>query len=482
MTEMVRVVNFIDGRKWDPKSNNYDPIYAPATGEQLGELGLSGADEVAAAYQAAKKAQPEWAGLSISERNTMLKKWAQAVREHVDEISLIDARDNGSPRRTMRAGATKGAAYIDFYAGIAHEVKGDTFPATPNNLHYTRREPYGVAGIIIPFNHPTLFALNKTAPALVTGNTVILKPSEQTPISALRVAELSQEFLPPGVFNVVQGHAEVGKAIVGHPDIWRIQFTGGVPTGLKVLEGAAQSGRVKNVTLELGGKNPLIIFPDVDIEVAASAAIKGMNFMRNQGQSCGSTSRLFVHKDIAQAVKDAVIEQARNIKLGLPELDDTQMGSLVSREHQARVLDYIEHGKQDGARLCTGGDAPDGELANGAYVVPTVFDQVEPSMKIAQEEIFGPVLSIIEWDDEDTMIEMVNRVDYGLSAAIYTNDVSAAIRASHRVEVGYVWVNGVETRWVGAPFGGYKNSGSGSEHSIEEVLSYTRLKTVNILV
>jgi acyl-CoA reductase-like NAD-dependent aldehyde dehydrogenase len=478
----MQIGNYIGGRTLYPKSGILDKDYAPATGELLAEVGVSDAEDVQAAYEAARAAQPGWASMGIDERGKRLRAWADAVRKEVDALSLLDARDSGSPRRTMRVGVQKGTAYVDYFCGIAHEIKGETLPITPDNLHYTRREPYGVVGVIIPFNHPALFALSKTSPALVAGNTVILKPSELTPLVASRIAEISKDYLPPGVFNVVHGKAEVGRAIVGHPDIWRIQFTGGVETGLAVLKGAAESGRVKQVTLELGGKNPLIVFPDVDIETTAKAAILGMNFTRNQGQSCGSTSRLFVHKQIAKELTEAIIEGARKIQVGLPEDEQTEMGSLASHEHQRRVLDYIASGVNGGARLCLGGGAPDGEFAKGAYVEPTVFDQVHPDMKIAMEEIFGPVLSIIAWDDEDAMMQAVNQVQYGLAAAIYTNDLSTAIRCANRVQAGYVWVNGIETRWIGAPFGGYKNSGLGSEHSLEELLSYTRIKMVNILV
>jgi acyl-CoA reductase-like NAD-dependent aldehyde dehydrogenase len=478
----VRIRNFVDGQLQDPASGRFIPNYAPATGGRLGEAPLSDAADVENAYQAANAAQPRWASLSIAERSQMLRGWAKVIRQHVDELSLIDARDNGSPRRTMRAGVLKGAAYLDYFCGLAHEIKGETFPATPANLHYTKRQPYGVVGIIIPFNHPAMFAVSKVAPALAAGNTVVLKPAEQTPWSAMRIAELSQDHLPPGVLNVVQGAADTGRAIVGHPDIWRVHFTGGIDTGLAVLSESAQSSRIKRVTLELGGKNPLIVCPDVEPQAAVEAAIVGINFTRNQGQSCGSTSRVFVHETLADEVTEAVVERARDIKLGLPERDDTQMGSLVSREHQQSVLSYISWGVEEGARLCLGGRPPDGELAAGAYVEPTIFDRVDPDMRIAEEEIFGPVLSMIVWNNDDAMVQAVNHVPYGLTTSIYTNDISTALRLADRVQAGYVWVNGVETRWMGIPFGGFKNSGLGSEHSLEELLSYTQTKTVNVVV
>ena len=479
---MSQVKNFINGKVQEPHSKAYKPILAPATGDILGEAAISDSDDVEQAYKAAHQAQPAWSALGVSERAQLLKYWSKNLRENVDELSLMDAKDSGTPRRTMRAGVLKGADVVDFFCGLGPELKGETFPVTPSGLHFTRREPYGVVGSIIPFNHPSLFALSKTAAALVAGNTVVLKPAEQTPMTADLIARLSEGHLPPGVFNVVQGEAAAGDALVRHPNIWRLQFTGGVKTGLSVLRASAESGRAKHVGLEMGGKNPLIAFPDADLETVADAVVTGMNFTRNQGQSCGSTSRLFVHKDVVRDMTEAVVDRVKRIKLGLPEEEQTEMGSLVSSAHQERVLGFIGIGKEEGARICCGGGPPEGSLSSGAYVLPTVLDKVDPSMKIAQEEIFGPVLSIISWEEEDSMFEAVNGVLYGLTAAIYSNDINTALRAAAKVESGYVWVNGVEMRWIGVPFGGYKNSGIGTEYSLEELFSYTRSKTVNVIV
>ena len=479
---MSQVKNFINGKVQEPHSKAYKPILAPATGDILGEAAISDSDDVEQAYKAAHQAQPAWSALGVSERAQLLKYWSKNLRENVDELSLMDAKDSGTPRRTMRAGVLKGADVVDFFCGLGPELKGETFPVTPSGLHFTRREPYGVVGSIIPFNHPSLFALSKTAAALVAGNTVVLKPAEQTPMTADLIARLSEGHLPPGVFNVVQGEAAAGDALVRHPNIWRLQFTGGVKTGLSVLRASAESGRAKHVGLEMGGKNPLIAFPDANLETVADAVVTGMNFTRNQGQSCGSTSRLFVHKDVVRDMTEAVVDRVKRIKLGLPEEEQTEMGSLVSSAHQERVLGFIGIGKEEGARICCGGGPPEGSLSSGAYVLPTVLDKVDPSMKIAQEEIFGPVLSIISWEEEDSMFEAVNGVLYGLTAAIYSNDINTALRAAAKVESGYVWVNGVEMRWIGVPFGGYKNSGIGTEYSLEELFSYTRSKTVNVIV
>lgn len=476
------VRNLIGGTLTDAKSGRTRPVYAPASGQELGAVVVSAAEDVAAAYAAATSAAPAWRSLGVAGRQAALLAWAAEIRARLDEVARVDAIDSGTPIRTMRAGATKGLEYIEYYANLASELHGETIPATPHGLHYTVREPFGVVAVIIPFNHPAYFAMSKTAPALAAGNTVVLKPAEQTPLSAGIIAEAAQKALPPGVFNVVQGDAAVGQALVSQPGVHRIHFTGGVKTGLAVQAGAAASGWIKHVTLELGGKNPLIVFPDADPQKAAHAAVVGMNFTRNQGQSCGSTSRLFVHRSIADEVVKRACELAAEIRLGMPEREDTQMGSLVSREHQQRVLGYVERGRAEGARLRLGGHAGDGEFAAGAFVVPTIFDQVRPDMTIAREEIFGPVLSVLEWTDEDEMFRLVNDTEYGLTAAIYTNDVSTAIRAAARVESGYVWINGVETRWRGVPFGGYKNSGIGAEHSFAELESYTRTKAVNVVM
>lgn len=480
--ESESATNFVAGRRRPAASGGTRPNTAPASADSLGTVVASTEADVEAAYAAASDAAQAWAAMGADERRQRLLGWAETVRRRLEDIALVDALDSGTPRRTMRAGVRKGIDYTEYFAGLGLELKGETIPATPQNLHYTVREPYGPVGIVIPFNHPAYFAMSKTAPALMAGNTVVLKPADQTPLSATLIAEASAETLPPGVLNVIQGDAAVGRALVYHPGIGRLHFTGGVRTGLAVQAGAAQSGRVKHVSLELGGKNPMIVFPDANVEEAAVAAVTGMNFTRNQGQSCGSTSRLFVHRVVAREVTERVCELVAKIRLGMPEHDDTEMGSLVSAEHQRRVLGLIQQGVAEGANLLAGGDSGSGTLASGAFVQPTVFDGVEPAMSIAQEEVFGPVLSIIPWESEEEMLRAVNDSEYGLTAAIYTRDIGTALRTAAKVECGYVWINGVETRWKGTPFGGYKNSGLGSEHSIEEMDSYTRKKTVNVLL
>jgi acyl-CoA reductase-like NAD-dependent aldehyde dehydrogenase len=474
--------NIIGGRRREAVGGLSRDNLEPATGAVLSRVVVSREKDVDDACADGLSAAEWWGGLEVSERQTRLEAWAEALRREADSLAVMDARDSGTPYRTMLTGVRKGADYADYFAALARDVKGETIPATKANLHYTIRQPYGLTALILPFNHPAYFAISKTAPSLAAGNTVVVKPAEQTPMSTERIAQLAAETLGDGVYNVVQGDAETGQALVEHPDVWRLHFTGSVATALAIQAGAAASGQIKRISLELGGKNPMVVYPDVDPEVAARDAVAGMNFTRNQGQSCGSTSRLFLHRSLYDVVTRLLVEELDAIALGRPEDPDTQMGSLVSKVQQKKVLDYVRTGLEEGARLRAGGTPPEGGFAAGAYVRPTLLDEVSPSMRVAREEIFGPVLSVIPWEDEDAMFTAVNESSYGLAAAIYARDVSTAIRASHRVQAGYVWVNGVETRWPAVPFGGWKNSGLGTEHSLEELLSYSQLKAVNVLL
>ncbi|WP_243697313.1 aldehyde dehydrogenase family protein [Aeromicrobium phragmitis] len=454
---------------------------APATGAELAIVAESGPEDVDAAVESALKAQRVWAAMSVLDRKAGMLAWARNLRECVDELVAIDAADSGTPMHDMRKGVINGITHLEHFAGLGFELVGQTVPATPGNLHYTVREPYGIVGILTPFNGPSFFPIKLSAPALAAGNAVILKPSEQTPLGATIIANAAIGALPDGLVNVVQGGPAVGEAIVKHPRVERLHLTGGVPTGLAIQKAAADSGYVKEISLELGGKNPLIVFPDVDVETAARAAIKGMNFT-HQGQSCGSTSRLFVHRSLADAVTERVTQLVSQINVSLPDDPDAEMGSLVSERHKARVLSMIAMAKEEGATLLTGGGEGDGPLADGAYVMPTVFGGVRPDMRIAQEEVFGPVLSIIVWDDETEMLEAVNSVDYGLTASIFTNDLTKALTTAGKVESGYVWINEVVHRWLGVPFGGYKNSGAGVEHAKETMLEYTREKSISVVL
>ncbi len=468
------------GGKWvDSRSGSRMTSINPAYDEAICTVPAGNAEDIQLAVDAGKAAFPAWSKMHVDDRAKHCLQFANAVRGMARELGMLDAIDSGNAFLAMIEDAKKGASFHDFFAGLGMEIKGQTIPTAGGGLDYTRPQPFGVIGQIIPFNHPILFAAGKLAAALVAGNTVILKPADQTPLSALWMGKLVQECFPPGVVNIVTGDGPTcGSALVAHKEVRRIAFTGSVETGRAITRNAG----IKSLSLELGGKNPLIIYPDVDIDKAAAAAVLGMNFSISQGQSCGSTSRVFVHSEIRAKFTEAVLEHVAKIRIGLPEQETTQMGSMITRRQYDRVMGYIDAGKGEGARLLYGGThAPGDALQRGYFIDITIFDNVKHGMKIEREEIFGPVMSILSWDDEVSMLEDVNDTDYGLCANIWTNDISTALRMADAVEAGYVWINspGIK-RFKGAPFGGFKDSGVGSEHSIEELMSYTRTKNVNI--
>src|SRR4029077_8916601 len=350
---------------------------------------------------------------------------------------------------------------LDYYAGFATEIKGETIPASAKNLHFTIREPYGVVGRIIPFNHPIKFAANALAAPLIAGNCVVLKPPETSPLSATMLGEICREVMPAGVVNIVPGLGlPAGDAIARHPDVKRIAFTGSVPTG-RAIQRAAAEGGIKHVTLELGGKTPLIAFPDMDPDIVAKIAVAGMNFAW-QGQSCGSTSRLLLHESLYDGVLKRVGGRGAALKLWDPLDDKSQMGPINSKRHYERVVSMVESGKSEGARLMTGGKRPSGsDFSRGYWLEPTVFADVNPNMRIAKEEIFGPVMSVFSWKDEKEALALANSTQYGLTASIFTNDLKTAFRVARAVKSGYVWINGASGHFYGTPFGGFKNSGLG---------------------
>jgi betaine-aldehyde dehydrogenase len=469
----------IGGRFVAARSGRTMPSINPAYDEVLAQVPAADGDDVAAAVAAGQAAFPAWSRLHVDDRVKYCKQFAGAVRAKAREFGMLDAIDSGNPFLPMIDDARKGAGLHDFFGGLGMQIKGQTIPTPGGGLDYTRPQPFGVVGRIIPYNHAISFAAGKIAPALVAGNTVVLKPADQTPLSALWMGKLVQECFPPGVVNVLSGDGPTcGGALVAHKQVRRIAFTGSVATGLAITRTAG----IKSLSLELGGKNPLIVFPDVDIEKAAAAAVAGMNFSVSQGQSCGSNSRVFVHKAVRARFTEAVLARAARIVVGLPELETTQMGPVITRQHYDRVRHYIEIGQREGARLLCGGQHSAGDtLRDGFFIDVTIFDDVRHGMTIARDEIFGPVMAIMEWDDEATMLQQVNDSDYGLCANIWTNDIGTAMRLADAIEAGYVWINGHGgKRFKGAPFGGFKDSGIGREHSIDELMSYTQIKNVNI--
>jgi betaine-aldehyde dehydrogenase len=466
------------GGAWhEPKNGRFVDTVSPGNGLSLGKVADAGAGDVDAAVASAKAAFKEWRRMLPLERAKILRQIAEILRDNANELAMIDAADCGDPVREMVSDAMIAAAQMEFFAGFVTEMKGSSIPMGPDVVNFSVREPLGVVGRIIPFNHPFMFCAGKSAAPLAAGNTVVVKPPEQAPLSSLRLAELIGGLLPAGVFNVVPGGREAGQRLASHPDVAMIALIGSVPTGRAVMKAASDT--VKRTMLELGGKNALIAFPDADPDEVAHAVIGGMNFTWC-GQSCGSTSRAFIHEKIYDAVVARVKEKITYFKPGIPTDPATTMGAIVSKTQFDRVMSYIESAKSEGAKLIAGGGPPsDPALAKGLFIEPTVF-AVTGKNRIAREEIFGPVLGVFKWRDEAQMLAEVNQVEYGLTASIWTNDLNVAHRTAMAVEAGYIWINEFGKHFLGAPFGGFKASGLGREECFEEMLSFTQEKNIHV--
>jgi len=480
LSELFSKQMLIGGRLVESVTGQTLDVINPANEQLVGRVPSGAADDVDRAVQAAAGAQPDWMATDITERAALLRSLAHVLEERQAELTRVEVIDTGNTITKMRGDVAKAVAQIEYFAGIGLELKGETVPSTARHLHLTIREPFGVVGRIVPFNHPLMFAAARMAAPLMAGNTIVIKPAEQSPISSCILGEICADVLPPGVVNIVTGHGETaGDALVRHPAVKRIGFTGSVATGLAIQRAAAETA-VKTITLELGGKNPCIVFPDTGVDVAVDAAISGMNFAW-QGQSCGSTSRLFVHESQYAAVTAELKKRVEALRVGDPLDESSDMGPINSAAHYEKVLSAVAAGQEDGATLLTGGDRPAGEYFHrGYWIRPTVFVDVKPGMRIFHEEIFGPVLSVVKWSDEEELIGMVNATEYGLTAALWTKDVARALRLSRRIRAGYIWINGVSSHYLGLPFGGVDNSGIGREEGIEELFSYTQAKALTI--
>lgn len=452
----------------------------PSTGEVLAHVAEGETEDIKRAVAAARQAfeSGPWPKMTPSQRGRLLWKLADLIEAHTDELAQLETLDNGKPIKYSRAADIPLTAdHFRYFAGWATKLEGETIPVSiPNMFTYTLREPLGVVGQIIPWNFPIQMAAWKLAPALACGNTVILKPAEQTPLTALRLGELICEAgFPAGVVNIVPGFGETaGAALAGHPDVDKIAFTGSTEVGKKILQ--ASVGNLKRVTLELGGKSPNIIFPDADLKFAVRGAMNAIFF--NQGQVCTAGSRLFVHRSVYDQVLSGLTEVAQKMKLG-PGLDpNTDMGPLVSQEQLERVTGYIELGKSEGAVTTTGGKRAGNELGNGYFVEPTVFDHVQDEMTIAREEIFGPVVAAMPFEDIEEVAARANKSIYGLAAGVWTSDVKKAHKMAALLKSGVVWVNTYNQFDAAAPFGGYKQSGYGREMGHAVLEAYTQTKTV----
>ena len=453
--------NFIDGQ-WVPSASGETfPVYDPSTEEVIAQVASSNSADIEKAVKAARAAfdSGPWPTTTAQDRGRMLFKLADKVRQNTAQLAELECRNTGKPIVEAEFDIADVATCFEYYGGLANKVTGNVNPVPANALSFTLREPIGVAGQIIPWNYPLLMAAWKLAPAIAAGCTCILKPAEQTPLTALEFTSwLEQAGLPPGVVNIVNGFGETaGAAIVAHPNVDKIAFTGSAAVGKIIVKSAADT--LKRVTLELGGKSPNIFFPDADWEAAVDGALFGVFI--NQGEVCSAGSRILVQKKIYPKFVEAMTEKAKRIKLGAPLERDTKMGPLVSKEQYDRVSSYLDVGKNE-AKVAIGGGRPK-QFGKGYYVEPTIFYDVANSARIAREEIFGPVASVIPFDGESEAIRIANDTPYGLAAAVWTRDIYKAFRVVKSLRAGIIWVNHMQPTYVEAPWGGYKQSGFGRE-------------------
>jgi len=451
----------------------------PATGEVLAQISIDGAAEVNAAVARARAAQAKWAATPGAERGRILRRAAEILRTRNDELALLETRDTGKPiQETRVVDVESGAQCLEYFASLAASLAGEHIDLGPQAFGYTRREPLGVVAGIGAWNYPLQIACWKSAPALACGNAMIFKPAELTPLSAVKLLEVfSAAGLPPGVFQIVQGAAATGRLLARHPGIRKVSLTGEVGTGKAVMADAA--GSLKYVTLELGGKSPLIVFDDAKLENAVAGALIG-NFY-SAGEVCSNGTRVFVQRGIKQAFMQQLQARTAKLVIGDPLDPRTQIGALISQPHMQRVLAYIARGRAEGARLVVGGERVTvGDLANGNFVAPAIFDDCHDDMTIVREEIFGPVLSVLEFDDEEEVIRRANDTEFGLAAAVFTNDLTRAHRIIARLQAGTCWINHYNVTPIELPFGGVKMSGLGRENGRAAIEHYTQLKSVYV--
>lgn len=476
---MPRERTLFYGGGWHEPENqgSYADTYNPATGKVIARVAQASAKDTEAAIKAAHAAFPAWRDTHPEQRAALLRKAAAILRANARELAMIDSGNTGNPVAEMTPDVMTAAHALDYFAGLIPMLKGETVPQDSDGFHYTLREPLGVVARIVAYNHPVMFAAQKFAAPLAAGNCVIMKPAEQAPLSALRLAELLGDVFPPGVLSFVSGGLECGKTLSTHPLVKMITLIGSVPTGKAICKSASET--LKPVVLELGGKNALVAYPDADVDEVVDGVARGMNFMW-AGQSCGSTSRVFLHESLHDKVLAKVAEQVtKSYVVGDPTDTSTSMGPLISQGALDRVMGFVKDAKAEGGRLIIGGQQPPSMPQGGFFYEPTIFADLKPHMRLAREEVFGPIMGVFKWSDEEDMWRIVNDTNYGLTASVYTNNLSIAQKAVRRFEVGYVWVNNVAKHYVNMPFGGQKNSGLGREECFDEMIAFTQLKAVN---
>jgi acyl-CoA reductase-like NAD-dependent aldehyde dehydrogenase len=476
--QVVRMI--IGGQQVDAAEGRTFDVVNPADGMVFAKVPLGGKADVDRAVEAARTAFEDpkgWAAWPATRRGRTLAKFAGLIRQHSQELAELETHNVGKPI-TSSTGEIVGASFVfDYYAGAANKVFGETIPVSKPGLDFTLREPIGVVGLIVPWNFPLLMASWKVAPALAAGNTAILKPASLSPLTALRVAELALEAgIPAGVFNVVTGPGgTVGASIAGHPGIGKVAFTGETTTGQEIMRLA--SNNVKKISLELGGKSPNVVFADADLERFARES--PYSVFDNCGQDCCARSRILVERSVHEKVLELFADATRNVKVGDPMDKATEVGPMVSTKQRERVLDYIEIGRSEGGTIVVGGGIPDDPaFASGAFIQPTVFDGVAPDSRLAREEVFGPVVAVIPFDDEADALRLANLTPYGLSGSVWSRDIGKALRVARGIQAGVLSVNSNSSVHTEAPFGGYKMSGIGRELSMHALELYTEVKNV----
>ncbi|MEK7388832.1 MAG: aldehyde dehydrogenase family protein [Elusimicrobiota bacterium] len=470
---------WIDGREVDARSGESVEIRNPADGSRLAVAAEGAeADIDAAVKSCVKAAAGPWAGMNARERGRVLLNVAQKIRENRESLALLECRNAGKPLGDALEEMALAADTFEYYGGAANKQFGETIPVCGPGLDYTVREPVGVCGLIIPWNFPLVIAAWKVAPALACGNTMVLKPSPETPLTALVLARLCAEAgLPEGVLNVIAGPGPgCGDALVRHPLVRKISFTGSTATGTSIMRSAADG--IKRVSLELGGKSPNIVFDDADLDVCIEKSVWSVFY--NAGQDCCARSRFLVHRKIHDAFVSRLVARTKKIVVGHPEKKGTQIGPVISSRQHEKIISYIASGKNEGARLLCGGERPKGLPAKGHYVTPAIFSGARADMRIVREEIFGPVAAVLPFKDEEEAIRLANDSTYGLSASLWTRDVGRVLRVTRAVQCGVISVNSSSSVHLEAPFGGFKSSGLGRELGLKALDLYSEVKNVFI--